>query len=119
MQASKANDLAEELLMHGHRLCDVIPMGHLSGMKEVTSWSTRFGTQPPVLLVASDLDHACEYIEEAGVETRLVVVDGSGRNAGKAASLARLRCLDCPTLVVCGLEGMDEVAPAGNRRIDI
>src|SRR5262249_38341473 len=69
----------------------------------------RFGAQAPVLFFASDLDHACEFAENAPDQTRLVVIDGSGRSATKTASLSRLGHFNIPTLAVVDGSHVEEI----------
>ena len=53
-------------------------------------WSPRFGATRPAVLIAPDLDRACEYVEETEDTVTLTVVDASGQNARRLASLNRL-----------------------------
>lgn len=103
-----AHEIANQLRLHGHALKEVIPMGHLSS-DGVIPWSTSFGRRRPLLVFASDLDLACAYCEERAERTQLVIVDTTGRNAGKPASLQRLRHFGIPTLVVSSERTAHEV----------
>lgn len=99
MPVASAHELGRRLTLHGQRLKEVIPIGHLTE-EGVASWSNRFGEQEPLLIVASDLDAACRFAEEREVKIQLAIIDPQGRNANKAASLRRLQHLGVPTLVV-------------------
>lgn len=94
-----AHEFARTLALHGQRLKEVIPMGHLTE-DGVASWSSRFGEQEPLLIVASDIDAACRFAEEREGEIQLVIIDPQGRNANKAASLRRFQHLGVRTLVI-------------------
>jgi hypothetical protein len=109
MPVAFARELAKNLSLHGHRLKDVIPMGHLTE-EGVTPWSNRFGDQQPLLIVASDLDAACQFVEETGGQSDLTIVDLQDRNANKTASLRRLQHLRIPTLVVSAERSADQLA---------
>jgi len=114
-QLSTSRDLAESLMLFGQRLSDALPTGHLNLLGEVERWSPRFGTQAPVLLVVPDLDRVVEYAEEHSAQIGMVIVDGTGRNASRAAGLARLKTLGVPTMLVVGPQevaslGIDEEA---------
>lgn len=85
-----SQDYSEAISLFGQRLCDALPMGHLPPSGEVVYWSPRFGSTRPAVLIVPDLDRACEYVEEAEDVVTLTVVDASGQNAGRLASLNRL-----------------------------
>ena len=99
MPVASSHELANTLNIHGQPLKDVIPVGHLVE-NGVASWSTRFGEQEPLLIIASDLDAACRFAEEREDQVHLAIVDVQGRNANKAASLRRLQHLGIPTMAV-------------------
>jgi hypothetical protein len=100
MPVATAHDMAMKLSLYGHPIKDVVPMGHLSSEQEVRPWSSRFGQQEPLLIFVSDLDVACAFVENNPDLYHVVIVDASGRNAGKTASLRRLQHFKIPTLVV-------------------
>lgn len=83
-------------------------MGHLTLGGEVCPWSSRFGSSRPAVLVIPDLDRACEYVEGEGEQVLLTVVDATGHNAGRTASLARLGSLGARVLVVTSQADVDE-----------
>lgn len=94
-----ARALSKDIQIVGTSLSDVVPIGSYSDGK-TNRWTTRFGTQKPLLLVFSDVDEAAAYVEENHKLIAQVVVDASGRNADKPASLAELARYDVPTLVI-------------------
>jgi uncharacterized membrane protein YkvA (DUF1232 family) len=119
MPVAKGHDLAKNLSLHGIPLKNVLPMGHLWVDDEERddvnrikprAWSNQFGLQEPLLLVASDVDTACEYAEEHDEQIELVIVDSTGRNANKTASLQRLRHFHIPTLVVSAERSLEELS---------
>lgn len=95
-----AREIAKNLNLFSHALKDVFPMGHLTTDGEIERWSSRFGQQEPLLLFASDLDEACAFAEQDPDQNNLVIVDATGRNANKTASLKRLQQFKIPTLIV-------------------
>lgn len=111
MPVAAAFEMASQLELYGSPLRHTIPMGHLgTGRNEVEPWSSRFGAVEPLLLFVSDLDRACEYAESAAEENHLVIVDTSGRNLGRQASLARLQQYKIPTLMIteeCDADELD------------
>lgn len=94
-----AHDLAKRLRFYNHPLKEVVPMGHLVG-NIVKPWSNRFGQQEPLLLFTSDLDVACAHAEERSESIETVIIDMTGRNVNKFASLSELRHMNLPTLIV-------------------
>lgn len=102
-QVLQTRELATRLTIFDQPMCDVVPMGHLSGTDQIVRWSTSLGAQSPVLVTTPDLDYACEYAEEAGIVPRLVIVDGDGRNTTRSASHARLAAMGSPVVVVTGM----------------
>lgn len=101
-------ETAEAVSLFGQRLIDAVPMGHLTPGGEVCPWSSRFGSSRPAVLVIPDLDRACEYVEGEGEQVLLTVVDATGHNAGRTASLARLGSLGARVLVVTSQADADE-----------
>lgn len=108
MPVASAHELGSTLTLHGQRLTEVIPIGHLTE-DGISSWSNRFGEQEPLLIVASDLDAACRFAEERQDAIQLVIVDSQGRNANKAASLRRLQHFGIPTLIVSAERAVGEL----------
>ncbi len=100
MPVVDAHEMAKRFSLHGHALKDVIPMGHVTSEQQINRWSNRFGEQEPLLIFVSDLDVACEFAENDPNCTSLVIVEASGRNEKKNASLQRLKHFEIPTLVV-------------------
>lgn len=117
--AGLAREMADGLRLCGHRLRDVVPMGHITSDGNVHPWSSRFGRQRPLLLFASDLDVACALAEEHPRTNQLVVVDSTGRNAGKAASLRRLQRYAIPTLVILPESSTDDPEAAGDDHLSV
>jgi uncharacterized membrane protein YkvA (DUF1232 family) len=101
-------ETAEAVSLFGQRLIDAVPMGHLTPGGEVCPWSSRFGSSRPAVLVIPDLDRACEYVEGEGEQVLLTVVDATGHNAGRTASLARLGSLGARVLVMTSQADADE-----------
>ena len=101
MPTTVAAEFCKSTLLYGQPIKDVIPIGQISADGEDTEgWSTRFGSQLPVLLFASDLDSACSYAQEYRDDIELIVVDVSGRNLEKHASIKRLNRMKIPCLLV-------------------
>ncbi|MEO1615586.1 MAG: DrmE family protein [Planctomycetota bacterium] len=101
MPTSVAADFCKSTLLYGQPIKDVIPVGQVSADGEETEqWSTRFGTQEPVLLFASDLDVACSFAQDNQDDIELVIVDVAGRNREKHASIKRLNSRKIPCLLV-------------------
>jgi uncharacterized membrane protein YkvA (DUF1232 family) len=101
-------ETAEAVSLFGQKLTEVIPIGHLTPGGEVCPWSSRFGSSRPAVLIIPDLDRACEYVEREGEKVLLTVVDATGHNAGRTASLARLGSLGARVLVVTSQADADE-----------
>lgn len=105
-----AQQFSKELSIHGWPLKDVLPMGHISpGAETVRPWSSRFGKLEPLLIFASDADMATAFVEEDPKRYALVVIDSTGRNLAKHASLRRLRRFNVPTLLVATERAVDDV----------
>jgi len=119
MPAGLARGMAEKLCLCGHRLRDVVPMGHITSDGRIHAWSNRFGRQKPLLRFASDLDVACVLAEEYPQTNRVVVVDFTGRNADKTASLRRLQRYAIPTLVVLPESSADDLDVLEDDRIAV
>ncbi|QDV68102.1 hypothetical protein Poly24_18090 [Rosistilla carotiformis] len=101
MPTTLAAEFCKSTLLYGQPIKDVIPIGQISSDgEEAEQWSTRFGTQPPVLLFASDLDVACSFAQENPDEIELIVVDVAGRNREKHAGIKLLNRLKVPCLMI-------------------
>lgn len=101
MPTTLAAEFCKTTSLYGQPIKDVIPVGQVSADGEASEpWSTRFGTQKPVLLFASDLDIARTYAEEYREDIELIIVDVAGRNREKHASLKRLNRLKIPCLLI-------------------
>ena len=100
---------AELVSLFGQRLCDTLSMGNLTTAGEICPWSGQFGNIRPAVLVVPDLDRACEYVENEGDRVALVVVDASGHNAGRLASLSRIQGLGVRVLVAVAQADADSV----------
>lgn len=94
-----AHDLAKRLRCYDYPLRETVPMGHIVG-NIVKPWSNRFGQQEPLLVFTSDLDVACAYAEERSESIESVIIDMTGRNLNKFASLSELRHMKFQTVVV-------------------
>lgn len=101
MPTTVAAEFCKSTLLYGQPIKDVVPVGQISADGEETEhWSTRFGSQEPVLLFASDLDVACSFAQDHRDEIELVIVDVAGRNREKHASLKRLNSRDISCLLI-------------------
>jgi len=100
MPVVMAHYMANRLGLYGHAMKDAVPMGHLSVAERVEPWSNRFGLQEPLLIFVSDADVACAFVEDSPDDYHVVIVDTTGRNANKTASLRRLQQFKIPTLIV-------------------
>jgi len=108
-----AGQFAKDFSIHGWALKDGLPMGQLSADgEEVSRWSNRFGNLEPLLVFASDTDTATAFVEEDPDRCALVIVDAAGRNAGKHASLRRLKRFNVPTIVVASERASHEIETA-------
>lgn len=114
-----AYEMARHIHLYGHSLPNVIPMGHMTMEGTIESWSTRFGMLSPLLIFASDLDLACAYAEEEPTRNSLVVVDASGRNAKKIASLRQLQQLKLRVLVTLPQRGTAELSVTEDGSVDL
>lgn len=94
-----AGDLAKRLRFHDFSLKEVVPMGSIVDDK-VKPWSNSFGQQEPLLVFTPDVDVACVYAEEHSEIIDTVIVDMTGRNSGKFASLSELQRMGFPILVI-------------------
>ena len=101
MPTTLAASFCKSTLLYGQPIKDVIPIGQISADgEEAEKWSTRFGSQKPVLLFASDLDVACSFAQENRDEIELVIVDVAGRNREKHAGIKLLNRLKIPCLMI-------------------
>lgn len=114
-----ASDMAKRMHLCAQQLRDVIPMGHLTMDGTIKRWSTTFGQIEPLLVVTSDLDLACAFAECQPNRTRLVVVDASGRNANKVATLRQLQHSNVPTLIVASDRTADELSIMEDDSVDL
>jgi uncharacterized membrane protein YkvA (DUF1232 family) len=101
-------ETAEAVSLFGQRLIDAVPMGYLTPGGEICPWSSRFGISRPTVLVIPDLDRACEYVEGEGEQVALTIVDATGQNARRAASLVRLGSIGARVLVLTSQADADE-----------
>lgn len=109
-RVAESHRCARETVIHGQRLSDIIPMGHVRTDGDFEHWSSRFLVEQPLITFVSDLDRACEIAED-GDEPRLVIVDGSVSR--KSASLARLSAASVSLLVLvpeCDSESLEFLA---------
>jgi uncharacterized membrane protein YkvA (DUF1232 family) len=102
-----ARQTAESVALFGQRLCDIVPMGSLTMPGEQVNWSGRFGSSRPAVLIIPDMDRACEYIEGEDSKAALTIVDASGHNAGRLASLLRLQQMGSRLLVTVSQSDAD------------
>ncbi|MEQ8790831.1 MAG: DrmE family protein [Pirellulaceae bacterium] len=96
---ASTRETAKRIHLLGHPLCDVVPMGSLAN-NEIKSWTTNFGKQAPLLVVVADLDEAAAYVEDNVDSIAQIVVDATGRNAQKPASLLELHRYAVQSLIV-------------------
>jgi uncharacterized membrane protein YkvA (DUF1232 family) len=105
--ADRMGSLAKGLKVHGQRLIDIFPMGHIKRDGTCESWSARFGESECILTTVTDLDLAAEILEETEKTDRdLVIADLSGPNRNRISSLERVFDLDLN--VLCIAEERDE-----------
>lgn len=97
---TSAHDLAKRFQLYDYPLKEVVPMGNLVGGNKIKPWSNRFGEQEPILVFVSDLDAACVYAEERSESIESVIIDMTGRNLNKFASLSELKHLNLRTLII-------------------
>lgn len=112
-----AKGTAESVSLFGQRLCDTVPMGNLTVSGEISPWSGKFGNSQPAVLVVPDLDRACEYVEGEGDRVAMTIVDASGHNAGRLASLSRLQAIGARVLVAVGQADADGVIDDGSDSV--
>lgn len=110
MPTTLAAEFCKSVKLYGQSLHEVVPVGQIMAYDEsIETWSSRFGSQDPNLLFASDLDIARAYAEEHEDKVELVIVDAKGRNVEKHASLRRLSRFRIPYLLVASERVADEV----------
>lgn len=115
-----AHEFCNSVELFGHALKDVVPMGHLASDGEtVEPWSKRFGSKEPILVFASDLDLAARFAEDDPSRNHPIIVDLSGRNAGKNASLKRLARFKIPTVLVASERIANEVVTGTDENAEI
>lgn len=104
-----AKRTAESVTLFGQKLCDIMPMGSVGTSGDQATWSGRFGSSRPAILIIPDMDRACEYIEGEGASVGLAIIDASGHNAGRLASLSRLQQIGARLLVIVSQADADAV----------
>ena len=100
MPVVAARDFSLNYKIFGHRIRDTFPMGHLIQDFDISLWSPKFGEYKPLLIFISDLDEACAYVDEHQSIVQLIVIDCSGKNKNKSASLRRLKQSNIPIIRV-------------------
>ncbi len=103
-----AKDLANRLQFYSHPLKEVVPMGNIVA-DEIKPWSNSFGQLEPLLVFTADMDVACVYAEEHSESIETVIIDMTGRNSSKFASLGELRHMNFQTLIVTPERSADEL----------
>lgn len=119
MPVGIAHDMAKQFTIYGQAIKDVVPMGYHSPEGEIRSWSNRFGEQEPLLIFVSDLDVACSFVEENPARNHVVIVDTTGRNANKTASLNRIQQFSIPSLVVSGERFADSLGLTNDDKVGV
>lgn len=100
-QVSSVRALASELSVYGYPLSAVLPMGHIKRDGELSRWDARFGKTECLITTVSDLDLAAEILEEQELTSEdIVVIDLSGLNSNKFASLGQIQSLDARVLCI-------------------
>lgn len=96
----ECHNITSELTVFGEKLHEVIPWGHIDSRGDVESWSGRWGTTQPVVVVASSLDKAREYLDELESQPfSMMIVHGRGALSRQAVSLRRLCRAELPLCV--------------------
>lgn len=120
MPTALADEFCSNTLLYGHPIKDIIPIGQLSSDGEATEqWSPRFGTQSPVLVFASDLDTACSYAQNRREMIEHIIVDVTGRNREKHASIKRLKRLQIPSLLITSERIENEIELAKHHDLSV
>lgn len=120
MPTTLAADFCSQTLLYGQPIKDVVPIGQISADGESPKrWSVRFGTQTPVLLFASDLDIACSYAQDHREEIEQIIIDVTGRNREKHASIKRLNRLQIPYLLVVSERIENEIELAKHNDLSV
>lgn len=109
MPTTLAAEFCKSVMLYGQSLREVVPVGQImADDQSIDAWSSRFGAQDPILVFASDLDIARAYAEDNRDKVELVIVDATGRNMEKHASLKRLARFRVPYLLVASERVADE-----------
>src|SRR5581483_5145812 len=108
---------AESISVFGYPLTEVLPIGNLTPDGDVSYWSPKFGTSRPLVLVIPDVDRACEYVEGSDKPVSLTIVDATGHNAARTASICRLESLNARVLVVTSQAEADESGDADTKTV--
>jgi uncharacterized membrane protein YkvA (DUF1232 family) len=120
MPTTLAMDFCSKTLLYGQPIKEVVPIGQISAEGESTErWTARFGTQTPVLLFASDLDTACIYAQDHRDEIEQIIVDVTGRNREKHASIKRLNRLKIPCLLIVSERTENEIDLAKHNDLSV
>jgi uncharacterized membrane protein YkvA (DUF1232 family) len=120
MPTTLAADFCSKTLLYGQPIKEVVPIGQISADGESTErWTVRFGTQTPVLLFASDLDTACVYAQDHRDEIEHIIIDVTGRNREKHASIKRLNRLRIPCLLIVSERTENEIELAKHNDLSV
>ncbi len=120
MPTTLAADFCSKTLLYGQPIKEVVPIGQISADGESTErWTVRFGTQTPVLLIASDLDTACIYAQDHRDEIEHIIIDVTGRNREKHASIKQLNRLRIPCLLIVSERTENEIELAKHNDLSV
>ncbi len=120
MPTTLAADFCSNTRLYGQAIKDVVPIGQIAADGEMAvQWSTRFGTQNPVLLFVSDLDIACSYVQDHREAIAHVIVDVAGRNKEKHSSIKRLSRLRVPCLFIISERVENEIELAKHNELNV
>jgi uncharacterized membrane protein YkvA (DUF1232 family) len=93
--------LSSKLSIYGNEIKDAFPMGHIKRDGELEPWSAKFGSCIPLLTFISDIDLAVEILEETQLGRQdVIIIDLSGANRNRAASLSYFKNINTNVLCV-------------------
>lgn len=102
--------LATETTIYKQPLYNVVPIGHIKRDGKTDFWGSHFGEAQRLLTIISDLDLASEVLDEADLsDNDLIVVDLSGINRNKTASLQLIKTLGARIFCIVEEKDFDTV----------
>ena len=98
---SHSRFLSTKLSIHGYNINDAFPMGHIKRDGELEQWGEKYGSCIPLLTFISDIDLAVEILEETQLSKQdVIIIDLSGANRNRAASLSYFKTINANVLCV-------------------